>query len=167
MLALEARVKELEVENAHLKERPADSDDKDTMHAANARAMDLKSVDSMSPMMAVSTLKRTLAQRESEVRSLRKQLEAEARGRETMRDTIVRLEASVMASEGLSSRLAQLEAERHEAIVGLDAALQIVGEKEEECEALRSDIDDIKATFRAQIEMLCAGASNPAALRAS
>jgi len=106
-------------------------------------------------------LRSTLTQREGELRAVKdanRQLEAT---RSSLSDELVRLTTELNSMRSHHDRVAQLEAQLGDVQKRHDAALLILGEKqeeltmkEEEVEDLRSDIQQIKLVYQAQLDAL-------------
>ena len=73
----------------------------------------------------------------------------------SLSDELVRLTSAVNRDAALLARLPELEAQLCAMSRRHDAALQVIGEKEEELQELRADWMEAKQMFGMQIQQLC------------
>jgi DNA repair exonuclease SbcCD ATPase subunit len=80
--------------------------------------------------------------------------------REKLTEAVVELSARVKKYEGIELVCSSLRTQLAEAISRHDVLLELLGEREEELEDLRADIEEIKLAFREQLETALKGVRN-------
>lgn len=76
-------------------------------------------------------------------------------GSASLSNELVRLTSSLHRDAAALSRLPQLEAQLAAVSRRHDAAMQVIGEKEEELQECRQDLQEAKDMFKEQIQALC------------
>ncbi len=104
--------------------------------------------------MLVEQLRSNLRRLEGEAQTLRMQLSEAEATRDSLTEELVALRARLGAAERRLGGMEQLETEMKEMETRYNAALDVIGEKEEELQELRGDLEHVKQTFRVQVSEL-------------
>ena len=106
---------------------------------------------------SVEHLKSQLRSREGEVFVLQEQLKESEKRKASLAQELVNLSNQVEELEGCSAELIKLKEGHSDLSSRYNAVLQMYGEKAEEAEELKMDIQDVKNMYRQQIQQLCSG----------
>jgi len=103
---------------------------------------------------SVSILQSLVRQREGELSALKDHLRAVEQRSAELSEQVISLQRDLAASAVTKQRLQTVEQQLQSMSIRYDAALQLIGEKEDELQELHTDVQHIKEMFRAQIEAL-------------
>jgi chromosome segregation ATPase len=121
---------------------------------------DVLDLRKMGSFAGVEALQASLRQKEGEVRGLRNMIDELEKLRDALTDEVaelgrrtVDLEGQVREMPGIRAKLCDLEKKN-------ELLLEMLGEREEEVEALQADLADAKAVFQSQIQSLFPSSAN-------
>ena len=112
------------------------------------------------PLMSVRRMRFMIQagvrRRDARIKVLTEQIDSVSRQKEELASKVLALQQRLDSLQGVAER----ETEMTKTINSLQSQsallMELLGEKEEQIEALQSDLEDVKAKFREQIEMLLA-----------
>lgn len=102
----------------------------------------------------VSSLRSIIRQREGEIVALKGQVMDLEKIRNSLSDQLVEMKTASRRFSIESKKIPELESKILELTVRHEAALEVIGQKEEEVSELRADLQDVKDMFRLQVSEL-------------
>jgi TATA element modulatory factor len=136
----------------------ADNDDRSTLRSSPQRtAAELFSVSTAAAGPSVQLVERmsaTVRRLETEKAASREEIARLVAQRDEAREEVVKLMREVEGVRETDARLERVEAEMEGLKGKHDAALELLGEKTEECEELRADVADLKKIYRELVESM-------------
>lgn len=105
----------------------------------------------------VERLQAQLRQKDGEIEMLQEDVVSLQKTREELTKELTQLTSKIESLEMDSAQLGELKEKYKETQQRYNAVLQMYGEKEEETEELRLDLEDVKAMYKAQIQELLGG----------
>jgi TATA element modulatory factor len=131
-------------------------DDRDTLRSSPQRtAAELVSVSTAGAGPSVQLVERmsaTVRRLEMEKAASREEIARLLTQRDEARNEVVALMREVEGVNETKDRVASVEKEMGELKSRYDAALEMLGEKSEECEELKNDVQDLKKIYRELVE---------------
>jgi chromosome segregation ATPase len=110
--------------------------------------------DKLAVTSTVEMLRSLLHQKEGEIRSLKEINRQVESGRSSLSDELVLLTSQLNAASIGLARLPPLEAQLASLTQRYDAAVLLLGEKEETIDDLQQDVAEMKSVFQSQVEQL-------------
>jgi predicted RNase H-like nuclease (RuvC/YqgF family) len=132
-------------------------DDFPTRDSPQRTVADLMSVSTAGAGPSVQLVERmsaTVRRLEMEKSASRDEIARLQGQRDEARDEVVSLMREMESFKGDHDKIAKLEADMVEVQKRYDAALEMLGEKSEECEELKNDVIDLKKIYRELVETM-------------
>jgi chromosome segregation ATPase len=131
-------------------------DDRDTMRSSPQRtAAELISVSTAGAGPSVQLVERmsaTVRRLEMEKAASREEMARLLAQRDEARDEVVTLMREVDTVRETTEKLGNVEKDMNDMKSRYEAALEMIGEKSEECEELKNDVMDLKKIYRELVE---------------